>query len=344
MGISFACNSKFGLQIFLASEILAAVMLFASPVGQIRLQNIWGDPGGSLVNLPQALSNLWIDAGSDSLEMTELLSKEPSLLKSCIYKQPAADRLVALFLKECSAKQVPGVYANGMQYCLAIMRRDLLRGYFSMLQSNSFSQDETGSKGFSNLEQEFALSAHEVKLCHRALTLQPMLNDFEFGPILVVPESSSRLYLGAAQTQRDTKMLVNLLKEANDNTNRLFSIMPTIVPMLECFFKANPAVKTSQIDEVAATYAAKIKRIPHPCLLWTLGYLAEEFGEDLLFRQFLQEIRNISGDVILAIETIPKNETQRRIVSVAMAVEKLLNTYHAIDVPPDIEVFVEFDH
>lgn len=314
----------------------------ASPDKCVHLRNQWGDPGAWNEYSMLSLSNSLVDGEDVVKQMSELIEREKILLAKSLHNGYETDDLVAQFLEQCSNRQRPGVYTNGMQYCLAFVRRHFLRNYFQ--QSRRFASFHENAYNHILLQrkQKFSLSNHEIKWCERIMCLQPTVRDLEFGQILVVPDSNTSPTQAVFHLKENYEMALQLMKEIGNDRRRYFNTMPQLLYLLECFFAT--VKEETHTSEIAMAYASMIKRIPHACSLWVMGYLSEEFWGNALFRHFLLIIKDISGNENIEVAFPAEIGKRPDCMSVSVVVDNLLSIMKDSSINADIEVVVEFEN
>lgn len=317
-------------------EMLANGLVGDCLANQIRLQRVWGDPDF----YPQSLSNLWGDVGGGS-KTENLFAHGRILLEKSIQGQGESGELIYQFLQECCAQQKPGVYTNGMQFGLAFLRRHLLLDYFSLLSQTETFKNDIPSNAVLKFGKMFGLSNHEFALCNRAMHMLPTIKDFEFGPIIIVPARIFRFKTDHAFSESDFRKLLHLLQDTGGDQVQYLSVMPEIVYLLEKFFA--DAENEVQVVEVATAFSSMIKRFPHPCLLWAMGFLSEEFYDDKFYRVFLQKVTEMCGCVTVVIEATPGIVSCKFELSIHDVVNKLFNVIMSKSSSTDIEIPIDID-
>lgn len=296
-----------------------------SPCASPKLISTWGDP--SMCILPPgiffSLDETASSGNASSVEIVKLLDEEFRLLNAKDEGIPEADANISCFLKECASKQIPGVYTNGTQYCLAFIRRDMLRRYFLQLMKQTVLPDMTLDDFTLMLKEQLALSPHEIKWCRRIILSQNTVRDFEFGPILVVPEPSSGLSPNTIFTPENLKNLLVLLKDSCENEALYYYTMPQIVSLVEHFFAGTR--DNAQIDALASAFATMIDHNPQPCSLWVLGYLWEEFSNNINFIRFLEKCKKEAGEVAIFVDMSFNGATRQKVFLISDVIGNFLN-------------------
>lgn len=331
-----------------ASKRIFRTMIFFLAIGlphdsfaeQVILKQVYGDPSRCI--LPKNIFDTLRESSSKDMadEIRELHNQEFKLLNAKADGILDDETRIPRFLKDCAAKQLSGVYTNGYQYCLAILRRDMLRRYFLQLRQTQEFLDAPFDAFLVNLGQELELSRHEFNWCKRTMLSKPTMSDMEFGQVIIVPEPFLGFNQSVKFSSEDESTLLDLLKDARESEMQYLNSLPRIIALMERFLAT---VDDDGLTEAIATAFGKTARqIHHPGLLWTLGYLFEEFAEDSFFKRFLEKVKTDTTDETFDIY-MPQNKGFRKEkVQLAKIIGKLLNNGYEEANPEDTDFFVEW--
>ena len=305
----------------------------------VELVRIIGDPGPILTEPERFASKSGVEENSENLE--ELFENVRAIVGDVYSGNIGNGEFIASFLRECTARQRPGVYTNGIQYCLCVAKREVLSAVFEKLRAiPETTSNANASEIVVRFSMKFGLNKLEEAFCRRIFFAETRMSNREFGQVAVVPDFafSNRL----AESDVGLDKIFQFIDSASSDDMAYVSSMPKIVVVLrDCFISG---LDEKQIERLAAAYCKLISRRKHPSSLYALGLLSEEFGNSSGFYDFLKTLQSLfrMDDTAIPTQKIGFAAAETEVLSASAEIGRLMRKcrFEVVKSADDIKVEV----